>query len=99
MKQKILDWIQVFFGLRKFILMLILYSVGVVFRIHGLINGGEMVDLFKSTTIAFMSVNGLEHFTGMVKEYVNNRAPQSTNGPATAPDDDDKEVSIAGTSS
>lgn len=69
MKRKIAEILNVIFGFRKFILMLILFMVGIAFRISDLITGAEMVDLFKNTTIAFFSANGVEHLVGAVKEY------------------------------
>lgn len=69
MKQKIAEIINIIFGFRKFLLMLILYVVGVIFRIKGYLDGAEMVDLFKSTTLAFMGANGVEHIVTCVKEY------------------------------
>lgn len=69
MKQKIAELINVIFGMRKFILMLMLYLVGIIFRIKGLLDGAEMVDLFKATTIAFMSANGIEHLVEGVKSF------------------------------
>jgi hypothetical protein len=71
MKQKIAEFINIIFGFRKFILMLILYVVGIIFRIKNLLNGTEMVNLFSSTTIAFMGANSVEHLMTTVKEYVN----------------------------
>jgi uncharacterized membrane protein len=73
MKQKIAELINVIFGFRKFILMMILYIVGIVFRILGLLSGAEMVDLFKATTIAFMGANGVEHLVTGVKAVMAGR--------------------------
>ncbi len=69
MKQKLAELINVIFGMRKFILMMILYIVGIVFRLMNLVSGAEMVDLFKATTIAFMGANGVEHLVMAVKSY------------------------------
>lgn len=69
MKQKIAEIINIIFGFRKFLLMLMLYLIGIVFRIKGFVNGAEMVDLFKTTTLAFMGANGVEHIVTCVKEY------------------------------
>lgn len=75
MKSKIAEWINIVFGFRKFMLMLLLYFVGIIFRLKGLINGAEMVDLFKTTTIAFMGANGIEHVVGVCKDYMGTKAP------------------------
>jgi hypothetical protein len=69
--------IGILYGFRKTLLIMILYVVGVVFRCLGLIDGGQMVDLFKSITVAFMAGNGLEHMTSTVKTYFNNQGGQN----------------------
>lgn len=73
MRQKIAELINIIFGFRKFLLMLLLYIVGIVFRLNNLVTGAEMVDLFKTTTIAFMGANGVEHLVTAVKDYMGNK--------------------------
>jgi hypothetical protein len=70
MRQKIAEIINVIFGFRKFLLMLLVFLVAVVFRVANLINGSEMVDLLKSTTLAFMGANGVEHVVAAAKDYM-----------------------------
>lgn len=69
MKQKIAEFVNILFGFRKFVLMLFVFLIAVIFRAKGLVNGSEMVDLLKSTTIAFIGANGVEHIVGAVKEH------------------------------
>jgi hypothetical protein len=69
MRQKIADLINVIFGFRKFLLMLAIYLIAIIFRIQNLINGTEMVELLKSTTLAFMGANGVEHIVAAAKDY------------------------------
>lgn len=69
MKQKIAEWINVIFGLRKFLIMLTLYLIAIIFRIKGLISGDEMVRLMEPTTIAFLGANGVEHVVSAVKDH------------------------------
>lgn len=92
MKQKIAELINIIFGFRKFLLMLVLYLVGIIFRIKGLVSGAEMVDLFKTTTIAFMGANGVEHIVTTVKEYMGNKGAGQSNVADTDESNDDKEV-------
>lgn len=90
MRRKIAELINVIFGFRKFLLMLTLYIVGIAFRIKGLLSGAEMVDLFKSTTIAFMGANGVEHLVTMVRDVVasKNASKDAVNdAPKASPDD------------
>lgn len=75
MKQKLAELINVIFGLRKFIAWVALFLVGVIFRIAGLIDGAEFVDLSKNTFLAFVAANGAEHLLTTVKEYVGSRIP------------------------
>jgi len=72
MKQKLAELINIIFGFRKFLLMLLLFIVGITFRLADLVSGAEMVDLFKTTTIAFMGANGVEHLMTTVKDYMGN---------------------------
>jgi hypothetical protein len=90
MKQKIAELINIIFGFRKFLLMLMLYLVGIIFRCKDLVSGAEMVDLFKTTTIAFMGANGVEHLVTTVKDYMGSKSsPQVAD---TDESNDDKEV-------
>jgi hypothetical protein len=73
MKQKLAELINVIFGFRKFLLMLLVFVIAVAFRIGNLINGSEMVDLLKSTTLAFMGANGVEHIVTAAKDYVSSK--------------------------
>lgn len=83
MKRIVIDWIQTIFGFRKFILMLGLLAAGIVLRVYGLVNGAELVDLLKTTAIAFMTSNGVEHVVGAINNY--NNSPES-------PKNEEKEV-------
>jgi hypothetical protein len=94
MKQKIAELINVIFGFRKFILMMILYIVGIVFRILGLLSGAEMVDLFKATTIAFMGANGVEHLVTGVKAVMAGRNAASQDDNLVPVTDDSAEASV-----
>lgn len=48
-------------GLRKWSIMMIIITVGVIFLTKGLITGVEFVNLIKGVAIAFMSSNAIEH--------------------------------------
>lgn len=92
MKQKIAELINIIFGFRKFLLMMLLYLIGIIFRIKGLVNGAEMVDLFKTTTIAFMGANGVEHLMTTVKDYMGGKQATSAAVADTDESNDNKEV-------
>jgi hypothetical protein len=93
MKEKAAEAINILFGFRKTLLVLILYIVGILFRLKGLIDGAQMVDLFKGITIAFMTANSFEHATTTVRSYMDAQGRQvtdaepgvATGGPAGDP--------------
>jgi hypothetical protein len=89
MKQKIAELINIIFGFRKFILMMFLYVVGIIFRVKNLLSGSEMVNLWSNTTIAFMGANGVEHIMNTVKEYINSKGQVTSVQTAPAPHGDD----------
>lgn len=95
MKQKIADFLNVIFGFRKFILLLILYSVGVIFRCKDLINGSELVDLFKTTTVAFIGANSVEHVVSAAKAYMDSKTagddPKTSYEDIVSPSDQEAE--------
>lgn len=90
MKEKVAEFIQIFFGFRKFILMILLFGVGIIFRLHNYVDGGQFVDLMKNTTIAFFAANGFEYISSTIKEYVNSQGQKvaevdTSTGTNTAP--------------
>jgi hypothetical protein len=71
MKQKIADLINIIFGFRKFLAWLALFVVAVTLRLKSFIDGGQFVDLMKSTFLGFVAGNGVEHMMSVAKEYIN----------------------------
>lgn len=76
MKQKIAEWLNVIFGMRKFIAWFGLFLVGIVFRVRGYIDGSQMVDLFKSTFAGFVAGNTVEHLVSFGKDYMASKTSQ-----------------------
>lgn len=83
MKQKLIDFLNVFIDLQKALVMLLLIVIGIVFRIYNLVNGTELVDLLKNTVIAFFAVQATQHIVATVNTYYN-----SKNTANAAPEDD-----------
>lgn len=83
MKQKIAEWLNVVFGMRKFIAWFGLFVIGIVFRLKGYVDGAQFIDLMKSTFAGFVAGNTVEHLVSFGKDFVASRAA----GKAT-PDDD-----------
>lgn len=84
MKQKMAEFINSLYGFRKTLLVLILYIVGVSFRLKGLIDGGQLVDLFKGVTVSYLAANSFEHVTETVKTYINSKGQVSEVEPEVA---------------
>jgi hypothetical protein len=68
MIQYIVDFINVFQGLRKTVVMLAVLIVTCIFRIKGYLGPDNMEGILKATVVSFFASNGLEHYTAMVKE-------------------------------
>lgn len=90
MKRKIAEIINVLFGFRKFFLMIFVMSVALIFRVHNLINGSEMVDLIKQVAIAFMGANGVEQIVTAVQSHMAAKIA-ATSGPADTDEANDEE--------
>lgn len=69
MKQRIAELVNIIFGFRKFLILLALYLISIIFRVKGLISGDELVRLIEPTTIAFLGANGVEHIVSAVKDH------------------------------
>lgn len=83
MTQRFLDFLNILVGLRKTIIMISLIGLCVWFGLIHLMNGQNISDCLKATVIAYFGANGIEHFSGMVKEQlINKRMPTSTSGAA-----------------
>lgn len=87
MRQKIADLINIVFGFRKFLAWLAVFLVGVIFRITDHIDGGQFVDLMKSTFMGFVAGNGVEHMMSVAKEYVNAKGQAVVTTATTSSDD------------
>lgn len=93
MKQKLAEWINVIFGFRKFIAWFGLFVVGIIFRVKGLMDGAQFVDLMKATFTGFVAANGVEHLMTTVKDYMSKGASTSASVADTDESNDEKEAS------
>jgi hypothetical protein len=73
MKQKLIDFLNVFVNLQKALVMLLLILLGIVFRVENLISGDNFVDLLKNTVIAFFAVHATQHIVATMNAYYNNK--------------------------
>lgn len=76
----------IFLGYRKFIVMLILLTIGITFRIENLIDGAQMVDLLKEVAIVFVGGNAAEHAANVAKSWITVKHKAEA---ATRPDNPD----------
>lgn len=81
MKDKFLEFIDILFGFRKTLVILLLYVVAVIFRLKNLIDGAQMVDLLKSASLAFLASNGFEHAMNSVNNYFDYSDMAAKQGP------------------
>lgn len=94
MKQKVAELINIIFGFRKFLLMLALFAVGIIFRVKGYLDGNQFVDLLKSTTISFFAANGVEHIVSTVKSVMGKSEEPPSSLADTDESNDEQEVSL-----
>jgi hypothetical protein len=73
MGQKLAEFLDFLQGFRKFIVMLLLIVVGIVFRLENLISGTDFVTLLQGTAIAFMASNAVENIGSTVKAWIANK--------------------------
>ncbi len=67
---KIETALEVLQGMRKFVVMVLLIAIGIIFRVENLINGDNFVTLLEGTAVAFMASNSIEHLSSAVKAWV-----------------------------
>jgi len=72
MGQKLDETEDFLYGFKKFIAFLLILIVGVIFRVKGMIDGGNFTDLMKACYIAFAAANGLEHWSNTATNYIKN---------------------------
>ena len=83
MADYVLDFLNIFQGLRKSIVMLLLMVIGVALILKGFLNGGQFVDLFKATVISYFGANSVEHFISMVQAHLQSKSPNKEVKPDT----------------
>jgi hypothetical protein len=74
-------------GYRKFVVMLLVITIAVSFRLQDLIDGAQTVDLLKNITLAFIGGNAAEHLTNTAKEYLKTKTPKADNPDAGGTND------------
>lgn len=73
MRQRLADLFNLLFGFRNTIVMLLLMTIGIIFRYENFISGSEFVDLVKNTVLGFFAAHGCEHIVGTVNAYYTNK--------------------------
>lgn len=67
--------------------MLAICIIAMVFRVKGFINGSDMVDLLKDTTLGFFGANGVEHIVNCIKDGNATKLAMSQGGDIVPTDD------------
>lgn len=70
MPQWLADFLEVFQDVNKTSLMIGLLILASIFRIKGFIDGGQFVELIKTTTVSYFGTNTVIHFTSMIKDAI-----------------------------
>jgi hypothetical protein len=98
MKQKMIDFLNVFQAMNKSLVMLLLIVISMLFRTKGYISGDNFVDLLKATVVSYFGVTGVVHFTSMVKDHLASKnAPVAVVGDSgSIPVEEDVESPKAG---
>ena len=78
MPQWLADFLEVFQDVNKTSLMIVLIILGSIFRLKGYVDGGQFVDLLKTTTISYFGTNTVIHFTSMIKDSLASRSVPKT---------------------
>lgn len=60
-------------GFRKFAVMLIFLSTMIVFRVYGLIDGGQFSENLRMAIVAFFGANLTEHLVESAKKYIESK--------------------------
>ena len=65
-------------GFRKWSIMFCILVIGSIFLIKKYISGAQYIDLIVPTALGFFAINGLEHFTDTVKNWLNLKSDGGT---------------------
>lgn len=68
------DFIGFLNGFRKWTIMASVLVIGSVFLIKKYLTGAEFVSLIVPCTIAFFGINGIEHMTSTIKDWLKIKA-------------------------
>jgi hypothetical protein len=74
--------VSIFLGYRKFMVMLMVVFISVVFRVANYIDGGQMVDLLKGAVLGFFAGNAMEYsantVTSAFKSFLPNKGSDAS---------------------
>ena len=69
MRERFQEIIDLTYGFRKLLAFAGVFLLAVIFRLAGLIDGSQVVDLLKNCFVAFCASNSIEHFTLTAQSY------------------------------
>jgi len=71
MKQYVLDFLELFVGLRKTIVYLSIMAFGGIMHFKGGVSGESVMDCLKGVGIAFMGAAGVDHIGEILTAHLN----------------------------
>jgi hypothetical protein len=80
MGQYVLDFLNIFTGLRKTIVMLLTMGISTFLVMRGNLSGDNFTDLTKTIVIGFFSANSIEHFSSMVQAHLSSKNAAAITG-------------------
>jgi len=73
MKVWLAEWIDLIFGMRKVLALFFIYVISSIFCYLHLVNGSDLIDLFKTVTVVFFGANSVEHLVTAVKDHMSEK--------------------------
>lgn len=72
------QWIGMFIGVRKFIVIVLFMIIMVVFRIKDYISGPDFANNFQLAIVAFIASNLGEKFIGIARTWIDSKVDKIT---------------------
>jgi hypothetical protein len=64
----LVNFLNIFDGLNKTIIMFMILVISCVFRVKGYISGDNWEGVIKAVTVSYFGTHMVEHYTSMIKE-------------------------------
>jgi len=71
--KKLLEFLDLLIGFRKFSIMLLLTLTSLTLLLFKILDGNNWVDLMKAVSIAYFASNSVEHLSQFAKDFIANK--------------------------